>query len=224
MLWGPSPAVRVRPSPNPGVVARQGVARIVTSITHNTTTEAPARLHRRRARHEGTRVRQPTEILPWALLSLAALMLSASAADALRKGAALLDLQAIEATGDALCGPNHVPCPAKPPQRYVLAADAFALDSAELPHEMKRPLDAVADALREHSAFAVRIEVHTDASGPIEARRTLTQRRADAIKAYLVERGVDAATLHAVGMGSSVPRQGSDPYAAANRRIEVVRL
>jgi len=87
-----------------------------------------------------------------------------------------------------------------------------------------RPLDAVADALRESGASAVRVEVHTDASGPIEARRTLTQRRADAVKQYLVERGVDAAALHAVGMGSSLPRRGHDPFAGGNRRVEIVPL
>ncbi|HYJ98231.1 MAG TPA: OmpA family protein, partial [Burkholderiaceae bacterium] len=89
---------------------------------------------------------------------------------------------------------------------------------------LQRPLDAVADALRASGASAVRIEVHTDASGPIEARRSLTQRRADAIKLYLVDRGVDAATLHSVGMASSVPRRGVDPYAGSNRRVEIVRL
>jgi len=170
-------------------------------------------------------VRQPIDILPWALLSIAALVLSGSAADALRKGAALPDLQAIDSTlGSGPCGAGQDGCALHAPRRYVLAADAFALDSAELPRELMRPLDAVADALREHGAQVVRIEVHTDASGPPEARRTLTQRRADAIKAYLIERGVDATALHAVGMGSSVPRQAADPYAASNRRIEVVRL
>ena len=170
-------------------------------------------------------MRQPIEILPWALLSIAALVLSGTAADALRKGAALPDLQAFDpAVGAEGCPNGATACASKAPRRYVLAADAFALDSAELPPELKRPLDAVADALREHGANAVRVEVHTDASGPAEARRTLTQRRAEAIKAYLIERGIDATTLHAVGMGSSVPRQASDPYAAVNRRIEVVRL
>jgi outer membrane protein OmpA-like peptidoglycan-associated protein len=170
-------------------------------------------------------VRQPIESLPWALLSIAALVLSATAADALRKGATLPDLQAFESelASGRPCA-SAAACTADGPRRYVLAAEAFALDSAELPPELQRPLDAVADALREHGAFAVRIEVHTDASGPLEARRTLTQRRAEAIKAYLVERGVDAGALHAVGMGSSVSRPGSDPYAATNRRIEVVRL
>ena len=117
-------------------------------------------------------MRQPVEILPWALLSVAALVLSASAADALRRGGVLPVEQTVEASG----------------------------------------------------ASAVRIEVHTDASGPIEARRSLTQRRADAIKLYLVDRGVDAATLHSVGMASSVPRRGVDPYAGSNRRVEIVRL
>ena len=170
-------------------------------------------------------MRQPTEFLPWALLSIAALVLSGAAADALRKGAALPDLQAFESgAGPDGCGTGNAACASTAPRRYVLAADSFALDSAELPRELMRPLDAVADALREQGMHAVRIEVHTDASGPSEARRTLTQRRAEAIKAYLIDRGVDGTTLHAVGMGSSVPRHGADPYAAANRRIEVVRL
>jgi OmpA-OmpF porin, OOP family len=157
-------------------------------------------------------LRQPIEILPWALLSVAALVLSASAADAVRKGVTLSALQTVDAGAD------------QAPMRYTLGAEAFALDSAELPQELQRPLDTVAQALREGGSPAVRIEVHTDASGPLEARRSLTQRRADAIKRYLVERGVDAATLHSVGMGSSVPRRGADPYAGTNRRVEIVRL
>ncbi|HEX6017040.1 MAG TPA: OmpA family protein [Burkholderiaceae bacterium] len=166
-------------------------------------------------------MRPATDLLPWALLSIAALVMTGAAADALHKTAAT-DPQAFEAKA---CegAPDACAASKAAPRRYVLAA-AFALDSAELPSELMRPLDAVAAALRERPAHAVRVEVHTDASGPPEARRTLTQRRADAVKAYLVEHGVDAAVLHAVGMGSSVPRPGRDPYAAANRRIEVVRL
>ena len=158
-------------------------------------------------------MRQSLEFLPWALLSLATLVLSASAADALRSGNTLSALQTVD-VGEV----DHAPT------RYMLGAEAFALDSAELPPELRRPLDAVADALLENGSPVVRIEVHTDASGPLEARRSLTQRRADAIKQYLVERGVDAATLHSVGMSSTVPRRGNDPYAGSNRRVEIVRL
>ncbi|MCG3188838.1 MAG: hypothetical protein LKCHEGNO_01028 [Burkholderiaceae bacterium] len=167
-------------------------------------------------------MRPTTDLLPWALLSIAALVMSGAAADALRRADAR-ELQTFESKA---CDPAQPACASADaaPRRYVLAADSFALDSAELPSELMRPLDAVARALREQPAQTVRIEVHTDASGPPEARRTLTQRRADAVKAYLVEHGVDAGTLYAVGMGSLVPRPGRDPYAAANRRVEVSRL
>lgn len=174
-------------------------------------------------------MRQPVDILPWALLSLAALVLSASAADALRNASSLPAPQPVTeavADADAVCRSAAAAegCALSRPVRYTLDADAFALDSAELPEDLLRPLDAVADALRAQGAAAVRIEVHTDASGPGDARRTLTQRRAEAVKLYLVERGVDAASLHAVGMGSAVPRRGADPFAGANRRVEIVRL
>jgi OmpA-OmpF porin, OOP family len=171
-------------------------------------------------------LRQPAELLPWALLSVAALVLSASAADALRKGVPQPIEQPVEVAppGEMPCVPGATHGCMQHPARYTLEAGAFALDSAELPKDLKRPLDAVAEALRQQGATAVRIEVHTDASGPAEARRTLTQRRAEAIKLYLIERGVDAASLHAVGMGSQVTRRGADPYAGANRRVEIVRL
>jgi outer membrane protein OmpA-like peptidoglycan-associated protein len=171
-------------------------------------------------------LRQPAELLPWALLSVAALVLSASAADALRKGVSQPPAQPLEIAqpGEAACVAGAGSSCSQHPVRYTLEADAFALDSAELPKDLKRPLDAMAEALRQQGATAVRIEVHTDASGPAEARRSLTQRRAEAIKQYLIERGVDAASLHAVGMGSQVTRHGADPYAGANRRVEIVRL
>jgi OmpA-OmpF porin, OOP family len=203
------------------VAVRSGVDTIVTSITDRVDQRRSGRIGV--VVKESASLRQPAELLPWALLSVAALVLSASAADALRKGVAQ-PAEAAPLTGEAVCAPAAAAnCP-QHPARYTLEADAFALDSAELPKDLKRPLDAVAEALRQQGATAVRIEVHTDASGPAEARRTLTQRRAEAIKLYLIERGVDAASLHAVGMGSLVTRRGADPYAGANRRVEIVRL
>lgn len=171
------------------------------------------------------RVKLSTDVLPWALLSAAALVLSASAADAWRRAMPVAVLATQTAADlDAACERSTDRVCSQPPLRYTLEADSFALDSAELPADLKRPLDAVADALREHPAAAVRIEVHTDASGPADARRSLTQRRADAVKLYLVSRGLDPVTLHAVGMGSLAPRRGADPYAGSNRRIEIVPL
>jgi len=174
---------------------------------------------------DATRVKPTADVLPWALLSAAALVLSANAADAWRRATPVV-VQATRAAADdaAVCQPSPSRACAQQPTRYTLEADSFALDSAELPADLMRPLDAIADALREHPPAAVRIEVHTDASGPAEARRSLTQRRADAVKLYLVSRGLDPVTLHAVGMGSLAPRRGADPYAGSNRRIEIVPL
>lgn len=163
--------------------------------------------------------------MPWLLLSAAALVLSAGTAEAWRRAGPLAAQAVQPAAGpDAACQPSAGHDCTLRPMRYTLEADSFALDSAELPRELKAPLDAVADALRDHPPAAVRIEVHTDASGPVEARRSLTQRRADAVKLYLVSRGLDPVTLHAVGMGSLAPRRGADPYAGRNRRIEIVPL
>src|SRR5262245_17017319 len=98
----------------------------------------------------GTRLRQPAELLPWALLSVAALVLSASAADALRKGVPQPATQAAEMVlpAGAACVAGAGEACLQHPVRYMLEADAFALDSAELPKDLKGPLNAVADALR----------------------------------------------------------------------------
>jgi outer membrane protein OmpA-like peptidoglycan-associated protein len=110
--------------------------------------------------------------------------------------------------------------------RYTLPAQSFFVGSAELPESLTSQLDVFAKALSGRGAASgkVRIEVHTDASGSFEANLLLSQRRADAVKAYLVKHGVDAAALKAVGMGSSEPKLSIDPFAAENRRVEIIRL
>ena len=69
----------------------------------------------------------------------------------------------------------------------------------------------------------VRIEGHADASGSDDYNRTLSQRRADAVKQYLVRKGADGAILDAVGLGAEHPKIAADPFAAENRRVEIGR-
>jgi outer membrane protein OmpA-like peptidoglycan-associated protein len=88
---------------------------------------------------------------------------------------------------------------------------------------LAQPLHVIGQALRDQPAV-VRVEVHTDASGSRQANLALSQRRADTIRLYLIERGVDPHRVLAVGMGSSRPVIASDPLAPGNRRIEIVRL
>jgi OOP family OmpA-OmpF porin len=67
------------------------------------------------------------------------------------------------------------------------------------------------------------IEGHTDAIGGDEDNLRLSQQRADAVRDYLVEHGVDAGQVSAVGKGESEPvgDNDTDDGRQANRRVVV---
>jgi outer membrane protein OmpA-like peptidoglycan-associated protein len=66
---------------------------------------------------------------------------------------------------------------------------------------------------------------HTDARGSAEYNRTLSERRAEAVKRFLIERyRVPAANLMSAGYGKKGLKNAADPYAAENRRVEVVNM
>lgn len=109
--------------------------------------------------------------------------------------------------------------------RYSLSAVSFRAGSAELPDGLRQQLSVFAQLLRGRKAdgMVFSIESHADASGTPEQARQLSQRRANAVKAYLVRQGVDPAMLVAVGRGAQALRVAGNPYAAQNRRIEIAR-
>jgi outer membrane protein OmpA-like peptidoglycan-associated protein len=64
---------------------------------------------------------------------------------------------------------------------------------------------------------------HTDAKGSVPANQDLSEKRADAIKNYLVDRfKIPASTLVTVGYGKTKLKNESDPFAGENRRVQVV--
>jgi OmpA-OmpF porin, OOP family len=113
----------------------------------------------------------------------------------------------------------------KPAVRYSLPATSFKLGSAELPDTLKKQLEVFAEVLKtkKGSGKVVKIEGHADASGAAAANLTLSQKRAEAVKDYLVELGADPAMLTPVGQGANVPKNSKDPFAAENRRVEIGR-
>lgn len=113
----------------------------------------------------------------------------------------------------------------QPAKRYSLPATAFSVGSADLPDLLRRQLDVFAEVLRGRKGpgQTVRIEGHADASGSDDYNRTLSQRRADAVKQYLVRKGADGAILDAVGLGAEHPKVAADPFSAENRRVEIGR-
>jgi outer membrane protein OmpA-like peptidoglycan-associated protein len=68
------------------------------------------------------------------------------------------------------------------------------------------------------------IEGHTDNVGNDDLNQSLSQRRADSVKSYLVNQGVGSARLSASGKGEGTPISGndSDTGRQQNRRVEVI--
>ena len=98
----------------------------------------------------------------------------------------------------------------------------FAFDSADILPSARQQLDSLAQGILMLPAQqAVVIEGHTDATGPEQYNEQLSQRRAQAVKRFLVvSYHIDPARLRAVGMGVYAPLAGRDPYAAENRRVQ----
>jgi outer membrane protein OmpA-like peptidoglycan-associated protein len=64
---------------------------------------------------------------------------------------------------------------------------------------------------------------HTDAKGKDDYNQALSERRADAVKRFLVERfSITPETLIPIGYGKSHLKNPADPFAAENRRVQVV--
>ena len=64
---------------------------------------------------------------------------------------------------------------------------------------------------------------HTSTEGEVEANLELSQLRAEAVVAALVDQGIDAGELEAVGMGETEPLvdESDETGRALNRRVEV---
>jgi outer membrane protein OmpA-like peptidoglycan-associated protein len=85
-------------------------------------------------------------------------------------------------------------------------------------------LDRLATALRQQSERKVVIEGHTDNVGTSDNNLGLSERRAQAVQRGLMQRGVDAGQVMALGKGEDFPVAGNDTAAGrqTNRRVEMI--
>ncbi|MFL5297546.1 MAG: OmpA family protein, partial [Phenylobacterium sp.] len=97
--------------------------------------------------------------------------------------------------------------------------------SAELTEEGAANARNFAAALNDPRLVGLTFQIvgHTDATGSADRNLLLSEQRAEAVKAFLVKQGVDAARLQTKGMGSQDLAVPEAPEAAANRRVEVKR-
>lgn len=120
----------------------------------------------------------------------------------------------------------ETPPSSTPPKLEVTQAIQFEPNTATIRPESFPVLDEVASILKERAALEVMIVGHTDSSGNASANLRLSQERADAVKGYLVSKGIVISRLQAVGRGAREPVASNDTEAgrAANRRVEFLIL
>lgn len=88
----------------------------------------------------------------------------------------------------------------------------------------KRRLDTLIMAMQADPEGRIAIEGHTDAQGSPEYNQALSERRAQAVKAYLQRAGITPGRLRIVGYGSSRPVAPNDAQGnVLNRRVELHR-
>ena len=114
--------------------------------------------------------------------------------------------------------------PVPPPS--VSLTIAFEFDSAALSAESTSQLTELSAALSSDDLRTLRflIEGHTDAKGRPSYNLTLSQRRAAAVKDFLVSQGVDQTQLAAEGRGASDLANPAEPLSAVNRRVKIVTM
>ncbi|MBR2210855.1 MAG: OmpA family protein [Fibrobacter sp.] len=100
----------------------------------------------------------------------------------------------------------------------------FDVDKATLKQDLKTSLAKVAGILTVYQQFNVSIEGNTDNTGSADHNMKLSQQRADNVKNFLVEQGIDAGRLSAKGLGMTMPIADNNTKEGRqkNRRVDLV--
>lgn len=108
----------------------------------------------------------------------------------------------------------------------VLTLDDVLFDTgrAELKPSATRSIDQIAAFLNENPERRVQVEGFTDSQGSDEYNRQLSQRRADAVAQAIIQRGIQAERVRALGYGEEYPVASNDSAGSRqlNRRVEII--
>ncbi|UII32979.1 OmpA family protein [Fulvivirga ulvae] len=107
--------------------------------------------------------------------------------------------------------------------RSVLRNIYFNFDKATFKDESYNELNKLETMMAQNPGMEIEISGHTDNIGSKDYNKTLSQRRANAVKDYLVKKGIDARRVTAVGYGEERPLASNDDEKEGrelNRRVE----
>ncbi|MCG6118632.1 MAG: OmpA family protein [Aquimonas sp.] len=109
-------------------------------------------------------------------------------------------------------------------QVMTISGDAFASGQHQLRREARDNLQKVIELIEANPGASVLIEGHTDSQGGANLNQVLSQRRAENVREALVQKGVDAGRLRAVGLGMDRPiaDNATADGRARNRRVEII--
>jgi OOP family OmpA-OmpF porin len=118
------------------------------------------------------------------------------------------------------------PVPVAVPQKLVLGDVLFATNEATLTADAIETLDKAAASLQEWGDVKVEVAGYTDNTGTVEYNEKLSWRRADAVRTYLIDKGIAAERLTAKGYGESNPvaDNATEAGRSENRRVELVPM
>lgn len=122
---------------------------------------------------------------------------------------------------------NNKGCPevAEIKEPLVLEGVTFLSGSAVLTPESLSVLRKVASSLRAYPEVKIEVQGHTDGVGSAESNRSLSLKRALAVRDYMIQQGIDPGRLTAVGHGEDFPIAPNDTPEGRtkNRRVEIQR-
>ena len=137
-----------------------------------------------------------------------------------------------QVTPEVKPAPVAKPEPKKPALVNLSSRELFEFNKATLTDEAKKKLDAevVAKLKDVGEVRYINVNGHADRLGSAQYNQRLSEKRAGAVRAYLVSKGVDASKVETFGFGKTTPvkscpdqkdRKGLIECLAPNRRVEV---
>jgi outer membrane protein OmpA-like peptidoglycan-associated protein len=108
-------------------------------------------------------------------------------------------------------------------RKFIIENLLFESSSAVLPESVPE-LDVLVDFMKSRPAVQVKVEGHTDNRGPLAANQSLSKKRAESVRQYILQRGISASRIESVGFGPTRPigNNTTEFGRSLNRRTEIV--